>query len=86
MSKLNELINRLCPDGVQYKMLSDLCMTLQKGTLKTNELLENGKYPVINSGREFYGMYNKFNNEKNACTLAARGEYAGFVNYLDINF
>ena len=86
MAKIDELIEKLCPNGVEYKMLSEVCITLQKETLKTNELLEGGKYPVINSGREFYGMYNRFNNEKNAFTFAARGEYAGFISYLDTDF
>ena len=31
-------------------------------TLKTSDLKENGKYPVINSGRELYGFYDEYNN------------------------
>lgn len=55
MSKLKELIDRLCPDGVEFKSLSAVMLPLKKGTLKISDLIENGKYPVINSGRELYG-------------------------------
>ena len=85
MNRLKELIDKLCPDGVQYKKLSELCVALKKGTLKTSDLKEDGKYPVINSGRELYGFYDEFNN-KNAITFAARGEYAGYVSYFEDEF
>ncbi|MBR0420147.1 MAG: restriction endonuclease subunit S [Erysipelotrichaceae bacterium] len=86
MSKLEELIQQYCPDGVEYKTISELCIPLKKGTLKQTELIEDGEYPVINSGRGVYGFYHSFNNEGNALTLAARGEYAGFINYFDSRF
>lgn len=86
MNKLNELIKSLCPNGLEYKTLIDVCCTLKKGTLKTTELIKNGNYPVINSGKDFYGSYNKYNNKANAFTFAARGEYAGFINYTDKDF
>lgn len=85
MSRIEELIEKLCPNGVEYKKIGKLCVTLKKGTLKTSDLKENGKYPVINSGRELYGFYNQFNN-KNAITFAARGEYAGFISYFQDEF
>lgn len=86
MNKLQELINELCPNGVEYKTIGDISKTLKKETLKTNELIEDGKYPVINSGREIYGFYNDYNNEGNAVTIAARGEYAGVINYFSDKF
>ena len=59
---------------------------IKKGTLKLTDLIPNGKYPVINSGREWYGRYNSYNNEGNAVTIAARGEYAGYINYINEKF
>ncbi|WP_141081897.1 restriction endonuclease subunit S [Campylobacter lanienae] len=85
MSKLEELINKLCPNGVEFKKLSEVCNSLKKGTLKTSDLNANGKYPVINSGRELYGFYDEYNN-KNAITIAARGEYAGYISYFENEF
>ncbi|MCR2116867.1 restriction endonuclease subunit S [Campylobacter upsaliensis] len=71
--------------GLKLVTLGEVCETLPKGTLKTSQLTANG-YPVINSGRDLYGYYSKFNNESNAFTIAARGEYAGFVNFMDSKF
>ena len=85
MNKLEELIEKLCPNGVKYETISNLCDSLKKGTLKTSDLVENGKYPVINSGRDLYGYYNEYNN-KNAITIAARGEYAGYISYFKNKF
>ncbi|ECL3871257.1 restriction endonuclease subunit S [Campylobacter upsaliensis] len=82
---LESLLQQHCPNGVEFKELGEVCETLPKGTLKTSQLTANG-YPVINSGRDLYGYYSKFNNESNAFTIAARGEYAGFVNFMDSKF
>ena len=86
MSKLQELIDHLCPNGVEFKSLSAVMIPLIKGTLKISDLIENGKYPVINSGRELYGYYDRFNNEAPAITIAARGEYAGWVSFFEERF
>ena len=84
-SKLEDLIAKLCPNGVEYKTIGTICETLKKATLKKGELKSEG-YPVINSGRTLYGYYDKYNNEGPAFTVAARGEYAAFVNYFDKRF
>ena len=65
-----------------YKIvrLGEIFASGKKGTLKQEELIENGEFPVINSGREFYGYYDKYNNE-NAIAITSRGEYAGFIHY-----
>lgn len=86
MNKLQQLIQQLCPNGVEYIPLGEICISLPKGTLKREVLKENEKYYVVNSGREWYGKYAHYNNEGNAFTVAARGEYAGFVKYIPIKF
>lgn len=80
MSRIEELIKEKCPNGVKKYTIAELCKSLKKSTLKMSELLEDG-YPVINSGRNLYGFYSDYNNEGPAFTVAARGEYAAFVNY-----
>lgn len=86
MSEIDEMIQELCPDGVKWKQLGEICVSLKKGTLKQGELISDGAYPVINSGREWYGFYNSYNNEAGAFIIAARGEYAGFVSYVSTKF
>ena len=86
MSKIFEIIQELCPDGFKWKPLGDICVSLKKGTLKQGELISDGIYPVINAGRDWYGFYNSYNNEDNVFSIAARGEYAGFVSYISTRF
>lgn len=88
MSNLKELIQQYCPDGVEYKKLGEICKPLPKGTLTTKDLIEQTAqtYPVINSGRGLYGYYHQFNNEGDAFTVAARGEYAGHITYFSDRF
>jgi len=85
-TNIKQLIAELCPDGVEWKKLGEVTISLKKDTLKLTDLIPNGKYPVINSGREWYGRYNSYNNEGNALTIAARGEYAGYINYINEKF
>ena len=86
MSRIDQLIEELCPDGVRFQLLGLLCDSLKKGTLTQGQLLPDGEYPVMNSGRTFYGKFNQFNNDGNAIVVASRGEYAGFVSYIDQPF
>lgn len=86
MPDVFELIRRLCPDGVEYRRLGDITVSLTKQMLQESVLLSDGKYPVINSGRELYGRYSDCNNDGNALVIASRGAYAGFVSYMNEPF
>ena len=71
---------------VEWKKLGEVCKHLNKAIIKQGDLIDNGQYPVINSGVTIYGRYNQYNNEGNAFTLASRGEYAGFISFLNEKF
>lgn len=47
MSRLDDLLNELCPDGVEYKTLQDV-VKIKNG--KDYKLLGKGEYPVYGSG------------------------------------
>lgn len=85
MIKTDELIQLISNIKVTWKELGKICVSLKKGTLKKEELLDDGEYPVFNSGRELYGYYHSYNNEGNAIVMAARGN-AGFVSYVPTKF
>ena len=36
MSKLDDLLKELCPNGVEYKKIADVCKTFAGGTPKTS--------------------------------------------------
>ena len=86
MSKIDDLIAKYCPNGVEYKPVGIVLRPLPKGTLKQDQLEKDGQYPVINSGRDFYGYYSLFNNDCEAIVIASRGEYAGFISYMSGKF
>lgn len=87
MNKIDKLIQELCPGGVEFKKNKQVCIALTKETLTKSEVSdETNNFPVINSGRGIYGYYTDYNNTGPAFTVAARGEYAGFVNFFDTNF
>ena len=46
MSKLDELMARLCPDGVEYKELKDVAKISRGVRVVKKELAGTGKYPV----------------------------------------
>ncbi len=82
---LNKLYEKII-NIIEYKRINEVTINLKKETLAKNKLLNNSKYQVINSGKEIYGTYNQYNNEGNTITIAARGAYAGFVNYMNDKF
>lgn len=52
MSRLSELIEELCPDGVEYKPLSECAVlpSIPKG-LKRNQYENSGSYPIVDQGK-----------------------------------
>lgn len=82
MSKIDEMIAKLCRDGVEYKKLEEVCKSGKKGMLKQEELEVNGKYSVVNGGTSFYGRYHDWNNPGKCVTFSSRGENAGHVTYI----
>ena len=53
MSKLEELINKLCPNGVEYKSFGDVVRFINGRAYKQEELLQSGKYKVLRVGNFF---------------------------------
>lgn len=51
MTKLEQLIKELCPNGVEYKRLQDLA-EISTGSSNTNEAIEGGKYPFFVRSQE----------------------------------
>lgn len=85
MSKIDLLINQLCPDGVEYRKLSSICKILRGKRLTTKELLTDGKYPVIHGGTTPMGYYDKA-NRKAGTTIVINTGNAGCVFYIDTEF
>jgi len=85
MSKLEELIQKYCPDGVEYHHLNDVT-TIKRGERVTKaQLIPDGKYPVISGGVKPLGYLNRYNREGNTITIAQYGT-AGYVDWQQSQF
>lgn len=58
MTKLEELIQELCPDGVEYKPLGDIATISRGGSFQKKDYTENG-VPCIHYGQiyMYYGLF-----------------------------
>lgn len=58
MSKLQELIQRLCPDGVEYKKLGEICKVVNAPKkLNKKDYQDIGLYPIIDQGKSMIVGY-----------------------------
>ena len=82
MSKIFDLINELCPDGVEFKELGEVC-ELERGNTITSKDINDGDIPVISGGQRPAYYHNEYNRDGETITIAGSGAYAGFVMYWD---
>lgn len=83
MSKLDELIQQLCPNGVEWKPLGEVC-TFQRGQTITAKDTSGGDIPVIAGGQKPAYYHNIANRTGKTITVAGSGAYAGYVAYWEI--
>ena len=80
MSRIQELIKELCPKGVEYKKLEEIC-TFKRGQSITMKQLSEGHYPVVAGGQQPAFYCNQYNRDGEYITISGSGAYAGYVNY-----
>lgn len=80
MSKLQELIDRLCPDGVPYKIFGDV-LEFRRGQSITEKESTPGEYPVVAGGQKPAYYHDQYNREGQTIAVAGSGAYAGFVSW-----
>ena len=85
MSKIFDLINELCPDGVEFRELGDIADIVRGQRVTKAELQNDGKYPVVSGGIKPLGFLNKFNREANTITVAQYGT-VGYINFIEEKF
>ena len=82
MNTLQELIQKHCPDGVEYKTLGTCCI-MRRGTSATKGSLQEGNIPVVSGGKQPAFFCDQANRTANIITVAGSGAGAGFVQYWD---
>ena len=80
MSKLDELIEKLCPNGVEYKKLQELCNTITTGKLNANAMNEDGKYPFFTCDSK-PSKINEYAFDEEAILISGNGSQVGHINY-----
>lgn len=86
MSKLDDLIKKFCPDGVEYKKIKEFTTVLRGKRLTKDQLLEDEKYPVFHGGLEPLGFYSQHNRPANSVMIINVGASAGTVGFSDKEF
>lgn len=85
MSKLQELINELCPDGVEYKKIIETTNIMRGKRVIKSQLSDVGKYPVYQNCLTPMGYYENTNCKKNNTFIIVAGA-AGEIGYSRIDF
>ncbi|MGM9746958.1 MAG: restriction endonuclease subunit S [Paludibacteraceae bacterium] len=83
MSKLQDLINSLCPNGVEFKPLGEVCDFKRGDTLSSKDAID-GDVPVMAGGQKPSCYHNVANRKGETIVVAGSGAYAGFVTYWNI--
>jgi len=86
MSKLEELIQQYCPDGVEYVRLGDVLSVNRGKRLTKTQLSEYGKYYVYHGSKDTpLGKYSQF-NVKGSTTIVVNTGGIGGVKFCDDDF
>lgn len=86
MSRINELIKELCPNGVIYKKYGDVFEIKTGKGITTKEATDDGLYPIISGGTTPMGYYHSYNRDENIVTVSRVGANAGYVNFITEKF
>lgn len=80
MTHIEQLIQDLCPNGVEFKTLGEVCEMKRGSTITANQT-EDGDIPVIAGGQKPAYFHNQSNRDGKNITVAGSGAYAGYVAY-----
>jgi type I restriction enzyme S subunit len=84
MNKIEKLIAKLCPNGVEFKKLGEVCEIKTGELINKNDILKNsGLFPVVNSGQEPLGFIDRYNTEDDPIGITTRGAGVGSVTWYE---
>ena len=86
MSKLRELIQKLCPNGVEYKSIQETVGVNRGRRLTKSQLSVDGKYEVYHGSKDsILGRFDQYNAPANTVIVVNTGGIGG-VKFLDKPF
>ena len=78
MGKLEELVQKYCPDGVEYVRLGDVLKVNRGKRLTKSQLSDDGQYPVYHGSKDTpLGKYTEFNVKGNTTIVVNTGGIGG---------
>lgn len=86
MSRLKELIDRLCPDGVPFVKLGDYINIYTGDQFNKRDMSTSGSYPVVNGGINPSGFIESYNEPRDTISISQGGASAGYVAWQDTPF
>ncbi|MBR1728573.1 MAG: restriction endonuclease subunit S [Selenomonadaceae bacterium] len=88
MSRLNDLIDKLCPHGVEFKTLGEIIQTITPTLkIKRNEYKKTGNVPIISQEEEYISGYCNLNDKniyKDKYVLF--GDHSEHIKFVDFAF
>ena len=85
MTKLEQLIKELCPNGVGYKKLSDIATVARGVRVVRDQLAETGDIPVYQNSIKPLGYHDKSNVKGYSAFVIGAGA-AGEIGFSDVDF
>ena len=85
MNKIQKLIAELCPQGVEFKKLGEVCEISRGVRVVRKQLTESGKFPVYQNSLTPLGYYHKKNCNAGTSFVICGGA-AGQVGYSNVDF
>ena len=81
MTHIEQMIQDMCPNGVEWKTLGEVCGVQRGKRLTKSELSDTEKYPVYHGGIEPLGFYKEYNREAETVMVINVGASAGTIGY-----
>ena len=77
MESIEQMIKRLCPKGMEYVKLGEVCEIMSGKRLTKKELFEDAKFKVFHGGLNPIGYYTKSNRQAQTVMIINVGASAG---------
>ncbi len=85
MSEIRKLIQELCPSGVEFKKLGEICNINRGVRVVRKDLSEQGDYPVFQNSLTPLGYYDRSNYPANTTFIISAGA-AGQIGFSKMDF
>ena len=87
MSRLDELIKELCPNGVEYKELGEVCIIVTSPLkLKKADYKIEGKIPIIDQGEGYVAGYTDLKKYLPKDEYILFGDHSEIIKYVNFEF